>query len=106
MFVVSVYYNSIHSNQNGHHCQDRKQGIMKLRQYQEQGVQETIKMLRSRKSALLADEMGLGKTAQAIAIATRLKCKHVVVVCPASLRLNWKDEIEKWGSDDCECRVL
>lgn len=41
---------------------------------------------------IIGDEMGLGKTLQAIAVAneTRSKC---LVVCPAFLKLSWKQEI-------------
>jgi superfamily II DNA or RNA helicase len=48
--------------------------------------------------ALLADEMGLGKTVQAIVAAAALRrasrpAASVTVVCPASLRGGWQDEI-------------
>ena len=46
-------------------------------------------MLKKQK-AILADEMGLGKTRQAILAAEG----GVLVVCPASLKINWKREIE------------
>lgn len=48
--------------------------------------------LKKTKRALLADEMGLGKSRQAIvaAITTSLK---TLVVCPASLKINWQREI-------------
>jgi len=51
--------------------------------------------------ALLADEMGLGKTIQAILAATALRharapVERVTIVCPASLRGGWQDEIERW----------
>jgi hypothetical protein len=51
--------------------------------------------------ALLADEMGLGKTAQAIMAAAALRrsarpIQRVTVVCPASLRGGWQDEIHRW----------
>ena len=50
-----------------------------------------------RKRVLLGDEMGLGKTIQAIgAINAIPEIKKVLVICPASLRLNWKKELEKW----------
>ena len=46
---------------------------------------------------LLADDMGLGKTIQAIlAIMAVRKDGPVVVSCPATVKLNWKREIEKW----------
>ncbi|MFQ5763289.1 MAG: SNF2-related protein [Rhodospirillales bacterium] len=55
--------------------------------------------------ALLADEMGLGKTVQAILAAAALRrarppARHVTIVCPASLRGGWADEIRRWLSED------
>lgn len=50
--------------------------------------------------AILADEMGLGKTIQAIGtaelFAREANIEKVLVVCPASLKSQWKDEIEKF----------
>jgi len=37
-----------------------------------------------------------GKTIEAIGVANELKLKKLLVVCPASLRLNWVIEINKW----------
>ena len=51
--------------------------------------------------ALLADEMGLGKTAQAIAACELLRRRRgiarVLVVCPASLKGEWQDQIAKFS---------
>lgn len=53
--------------------------------------------LRSRQHALLADEPGVGKTAQALrAIPTGM---GAVVICPAGLRLVWREECAKWRKD-------
>lgn len=49
-----------------------------------------------RKSTLIGDEMGLGKTIQAIGTINVTNPKTVLVVCPASLKLNWKNEMVKW----------
>ena len=47
---------------------------------------------------ILADEMGLGKTAQVIAfLSTVTSDRPSLVVCPASLILNWKDELTKFA---------
>ncbi len=49
-----------------------------------------------RPASLIADEMGLGKTIQAIGVVNASGAKTVLVICPASLRLNWKRELGKW----------
>jgi SNF2 family DNA or RNA helicase len=46
---------------------------------------------------MLGDEMGLGKTIQAIAVLAHLAAEgqsHFMVVCPASVLVNWTREIE------------
>lgn len=45
--------------------------------------------------AYIGDSMGLGKTMQAIAYTSKNKLM-TVIVCPASLKYNWKREIEKF----------
>ncbi|MCA9127030.1 MAG: DEAD/DEAH box helicase [Planctomycetales bacterium] len=51
--------------------------------------------------AILADDMGLGKTIQGIGVAELLAqqvgIEKVLVVCPASLKSQWKSEIEKFS---------
>ena len=47
--------------------------------------------------ALIADEMGVGKTLQALAIAAAYRPEWpALVICPASLRLVWVEEVERW----------
>lgn len=53
-----------------------------------------VAFLLSKKRALLADDMGLGKTRQAIvAMEAGAPEGKILVVCPASLKLNWQREI-------------
>lgn len=69
----------------------------KLMPFQNAGVEE----IRERKNVLLADEQGLGKTAQAISycnIAMLPPHQRILVICPASLKLNWVREFIKFGS--------
>lgn len=48
-------------------------------------------------STLFGDEMGLGKTIQAIGVMNADESiRKVLVVCPASLKLNWQRELGKW----------
>jgi SWI/SNF-related matrix-associated actin-dependent regulator of chromatin subfamily A-like protein 1 len=42
---------------------------------------------------LLADDMGLGKTSSALWAADDAGCKHVLVICPVSVKFNWQNEI-------------
>lgn len=47
--------------------------------------------------ALMADEMGVGKTIQTLAwLQLNPKARPTVVVCPASLKLNWARETQRW----------
>jgi SWI/SNF-related matrix-associated actin-dependent regulator 1 of chromatin subfamily A len=56
-----------------------------------------IRALAQRKHALLADQMGLGKTVQAIGLINiNPDIKRVLIICPASLKLNWKSELMTW----------
>ena len=46
--------------------------------------------------AFLSDEQGLGKTVQALAAMEADDAYPAIVVCPASLKLNWLRETRKW----------
>lgn len=56
-----------------------------------------IAYARDKQNVLIADEMGLGKTIQAIGISNDDKLTHrILIICPSSLKLNWKKEWLKW----------
>jgi SWI/SNF-related matrix-associated actin-dependent regulator 1 of chromatin subfamily A len=56
---------------------------------------EGLAFLLARRGAILADDMGLGKTRQAIvALREAAPGGPYLVVCPASVKANWKREIE------------
>lgn len=52
----------------------------------------------ARNHGLLGDAPGLGKTLQAIMVSNAIEAKHTLVICPASLRLNWEREIWRWST--------
>ncbi len=68
-----------------------------LYDYQKEGIRFAL----FRKAAIIADEMGLGKTIQAIGTAVLKKelfgFTKALVVCPASLKEQWKKEVEKFS---------
>jgi len=70
--------------------------------YQKEG----IAFATFRKGVIIADEMGLGKTLQAIATAVFKKkifgFKKTLVICPASLKVQWKEEIERFTKEKAE----
>lgn len=65
--------------------------------YQREGVRFAFEKGR----AAIADEMGLGKTIQAIAVAEMLRreqmAESILIICPTSLKYQWKREIERFA---------
>lgn len=45
---------------------------------------------------LLGDDMGLGKSVESIGYLNLSRAETVLVVCPASLKINWQRELERW----------
>lgn len=77
----------------------------KLFPYQQKGVLFCAKAGKS----ILADDMGLGKTLQSI-ICTEVWRKHfkadkALIICPTSLKYQWKTEIEKFTGNRNVCVV-
>ncbi len=56
--------------------------------------------------AILADDMGLGKTLQGIGMAELLAreadIRKVLVVCPASVKAQWRSEVLRFSRRDCQ----
>ena len=63
-----------------------------LAPFQHAGVRYALKARRT----FLGDEQGLGKTVQALAALEADGAFPAVVVCPASLKLNWEREAARW----------
>ena len=58
---------------------------------------EAIQKLVENKRFILADDMGLGKTTSTIIAALETGAKKVLIICPATLKINWKREIENYS---------
>jgi len=58
---------------------------------------EAIQKLLENKKFILADDMGLGKTTSTIIGALESGSKKILVICPATLKINWKREIENYS---------
>ncbi len=56
-----------------------------------------IEKLAGSKRFILADDMGLGKTTSTIIAALEAGSKKVLIVCPASLKINWQREIANYS---------
>ena len=58
---------------------------------------EAIQKLLENKKFILADDMGLGKTTSTIIGALESGSKKILIICPATLKINWKREIENYS---------
>ena len=78
---------------------------MPLREYQEEG----LKYISAKDGkALVAFDCGLGKTPVSIAYVASKDLYPAIIVCPASLKLNWRKEILRWDStvSDNEIEII
>ena len=80
-----------------------------LRPYQAYGFKWLSTLQDAGFGGILADEMGLGKTVQAIALLVKAKedgaKEPSLIVCPASLVFNWKEEFARFGSSLNVCAL-
>lgn len=66
---------------------------LEYRGYQRAG----ISWMRDKMGVLLGDDMGLGKTIQIIGfINDSPPMQRILIVCPASLQINWRQELNIW----------
>jgi SWI/SNF-related matrix-associated actin-dependent regulator 1 of chromatin subfamily A len=55
---------------------------------------------------ILADDMGLGKTLSAIVAAKEVGFKRILIVCPATVKLNWKKELILMGEKEEDIAIV
>lgn len=68
---------------------------MQLYPYQQEGID----FLAAHATAYLADDPGLGKTVQAVRAAVEVDAYRILVIPPASLKVNWHREMALYGTD-------
>lgn len=70
---------------------------LSYRGFQRAGVEYALGAFKKFNGCIIGDEMGLGKTIQAIGcINTDPEIKRVLIVCPNTLKINWRNELRKW----------
>ncbi len=57
---------------------------------------EAIEKLLKNDKFILADDMGLGKTTSTVIASLESGAKKILIICPASLKLNWEREIRNY----------
>jgi len=66
---------------------------LEYRPFQKAGIAYALE----HQNVLIADEPGLGKSIEALGVVNSdLSIQNVLIVCPASLKLNWEREARKW----------
>lgn len=67
---------------------------LEYRPFQVAGIQHALSLP---EGVLIADEMGLGKSIETAGYANATEdAIRILVVCPASVKINWQRELEKW----------
>ena len=98
--IESAYENKMLDDLSKIHKPDFSVIKTELYQYQKEGIEFAL----FKKVAIIADEMGLGKTIQAIGTAILKKrilgFSRALIVCPASLKEQWRNEIEKFTDEN------
>lgn len=96
LFIVDWKNTSIDFSKYDEHTSKLEVMPFTLTEHQKDGV----RFLVGNKKCICADEMGLGKSITSIVAALEVGAKHVLVICPASLKHNWKRECLRYCKDD------
>lgn len=70
-------------------------GGIRLRPYQNAGIDYAVRKIAHTNGILIGDAPGIGKTYTALGFANHRKVKRGLVVCPATIRSQWRKDIKK-----------
>jgi len=77
------------------------------RPFQKAGVAYMVNALKTFKGVVNGDDMGLGKTIQTAGLVNAdPSIQTVLMICPNTLRINWKREAQKWLTRDFKIQVI
>ncbi len=97
-FIVDIREKAARAKVVGNYDDTKLDGLLKAKLYPYQ--KEGIRFAAKAGKAIIADEMGLGKTIQAIGTAELLRREgyigSVLIICPTSLKYQWRSEIRKF----------
>jgi len=70
-----------------------------LRPFQANAIHKMLSFIRTNESSgtYNACDQGLGKTCMSIVAHNNLNCRTLLVICPASVILNWVEELKSWS---------
>lgn len=100
-----TYYNYLSDKDMGYELTRLPMSLYsKLKRYQKDGVRYVLEHYGR---CLIGDEMGVGKTLQGIWVAKIYDFDWpFLIICPTSLKLNWKLELKKWLIDLDESKIM
>ena len=97
-FIIDIREKAKRENIMKTYNDEKLDNLLKVNLYPYQ--KEGIRFAAKAGKAIIADEMGLGKTIQAIGTAELLRKEgligSVLVLCPTSLKYQWRSEIKKF----------
>jgi SWI/SNF-related matrix-associated actin-dependent regulator 1 of chromatin subfamily A len=82
--------------------------MVTLYKYQSEGIEKLYNIVTENpeRAAMLCDPPGAGKTPQAIGLYDALGARSGLIICPASLKENWRREVQKWSKKPRSVQVL
>lgn len=98
-------YNELEKNKKTYNLKESDFNIpvppgISPRKYQKAGVELLCKRIGQEfRGAVLGDQPGIGKSAQAVFLDNVIEFKSVLIICPNSVKYNWKKEVQTFSTN-------